>query len=122
MTRHDGPVLVVEDEPDIREMMVALLESRGYAVAAAADGADALAQLRAGRAPCLILLDLMMPVMDGWTFCREKGRDPALAGIPVIVVSAVSRQDRRNQALPVVEHISKPIQVESLLAAVARFC
>ncbi len=90
MTREQHPVLVVEDEPDIRDLMVAILESEGYTVRAAADGAEALAQLQLGNPPCVILLDLMMPVMDGWTFCREKQKFPELAAIPVVVVSAVS--------------------------------
>jgi CheY-like chemotaxis protein len=122
MTREQHPVLVVEDEPDIRDLMVAILESEGYTVRAAADGAEALAQLQLGKPPCVILLDLMMPVMDGWTFCREKQKFPELAGIPVVVVSAVSKQDPRNPCAGAVEHIPKPIEIGVLLAAVGRLC
>lgn len=122
MTQPGHPVLVVEDDPDIREMMVAILESEGYAVHAACHGAEALAQLRAGYTPCLILLDLMMPVMDGWTFCREKQSDPTLATIPVIVVSAAPRDNPRARSLAAVEHVPKPIEVTALLTTVARFC
>jgi CheY-like chemotaxis protein len=118
----EHPVLVVEDEPDIRDLMVAILESEGYAVRAAADGAEALAQLQLGSPPCVILLDLMMPVMDGWTFCREMQKIPELAGIPVVVVSAVSKQDPRNPCAGAVEHIPKPIEIGALLAAVERLC
>lgn len=75
-------VLVVEDDDDVRDMMVELLEAGGYTALIARHGEEALAQLRAGQRPCIILLDLMMPVMDGWTFCDEVQKDPALAGIP----------------------------------------
>jgi CheY-like chemotaxis protein len=115
-------VLVVEDDEDIREAMVGVLESQGYCVWAAHHGEDALAQLRARGAPSIILLDLMMPVMDGWTFCQEKDKDPALAAIPLVVVSAVPRQDPRNACIHAVGHVSKPLDVGKLLAAVERYC
>lgn len=122
MTEERHPVLVVEDEPDIRDLMVAVLESEGYAVRAAAHGAEALAQLQAGSPPCVILLDLMMPVMDGWTFCREKEKFPELAAIPVVVVSAVSKHDPRNPCAGAVAHLAKPIEIGALLAAIERLC
>ena len=115
-------VLVVEDDQDIREVMVEVLESRGFSVSAAHHGEEALARLQNGAAPCLILLDLMMPVMDGWAFCEEKEKDPALAAIPIIVVSAVSTRDPRNAGLRAVEHIAKPLDVGKLLASVERYC
>ena len=70
-------ILVVEDDPDIRESVVGILEAEGYAVRGAEHGAMALQCLRANSPPCLIVLDLMMPVMDGWTFCMEKDKDPS---------------------------------------------
>jgi CheY-like chemotaxis protein len=85
-------------------------------------GAEALAQLRAGSRPCVILLDLMMPVMDGWTFCEEREKDPSLAEIPVLVLSAVGRADPRSARLRAVEHFTKPLDVGRLLAAVERHC
>ncbi len=122
MTTKAHPVLVVEDDADIRDAMVSILESEGYSVCAACHGADALAQLQAGSRPCIILLDLMMPVMDGWTFCEEREKDPSLAAIPVLVLSAVARQDPRNARMRAVEHLSKPLNVDKLLAAVERYC
>jgi CheY-like chemotaxis protein len=122
MTRAPHPVLVVEDDADIRDAMVGILESAGYAVCAASHGADALAQLQAGNRPCIILLDLMMPVMDGWTFGEEKEKDPSLAEIPVVVVSAVSQHDPRNARMRAVDHLSKPLNIDKLLATVERFC
>jgi DNA-binding response OmpR family regulator len=82
-------VLVVEDDPTIRSGMVTLLERAGYAPICAANGQEALDLLRSGVRVKAILLDLMMPVMDGWTFRREQLRDPHLAHIPVIVLSAL---------------------------------
>jgi CheY-like chemotaxis protein len=116
------PVLVVEDDIDIREAMVAILEGNGYQVRAAANGADALLELQGGNLPCLILLDLMMPVMDGWTFCQEKDKDPAFSDIPVLVVSAVAPRDPRNACLRAIAHLSKPLDIGNLLATVERHC
>src|SRR5690349_1848715 len=83
-------VLVVEDSTDARQMLASLLEVEGFAVRTAANGREALDQLRAGPPPCLILLDLMMPVMDGYQFRAEQRQDPGLSPIPVVVVSAVA--------------------------------
>ena len=113
---------MVEDDADIRDAMVGILESEGYAVSAASHGAEALARLQAGARPCLILLDLTMPVMDGWTFCQEKQKDPALAPIPILVVSAVGRTDPRNASMRVVDHLTKPLNIGKLLAAVHLHC
>jgi CheY-like chemotaxis protein len=116
------PVLVVEDDADIREAMVAILESEGYDVSVAGDGAEALAQLKAGSRPCIILLDLMMPVMDGWTFCQETGKDTELAAIPIVVVSALTRQDPRNGCVRAVDRLSKPLNFGKLLATLELYC
>src|SRR5215203_433916 len=83
------PVLVVEDDPDLREMMCVSLEHEEFAPHAARDGLDAFEQLRGRRVdPQVILLDLMMPRMDGVEFCRAREHDPALRDIPVVVLSA----------------------------------
>jgi CheY-like chemotaxis protein len=83
-------VLVVDDDPDLREMMAQLLALEGFDASTAANGRDALDRLDAGPIPQVILLDLMMPVMDGRQFLKECRRIPACAGIPVIVLSAAS--------------------------------
>src|SRR5262245_43368027 len=83
-------VLVVADSIDTRDSLAFLLRRvGGYQVSTAADGQEALDRLRAGPRPGLILLDLLMPAMDGWEFCRRLRQDPALASIPVVVVSGV---------------------------------
>lgn len=122
MSQQIHPVLVVEDENDIRELMAAILESAGYTVSVARHGAEALAYLKGGSRPCIILLDLMMPVMDGWTFYSEKQKDPEIAAIPILVVSAVDRQDPRNGVMKAVAHLPKPLDIGNLLAAVGIHC
>jgi len=81
-------IMVVEDDVAIREGLGELLEEQGYAVELVPNGFDALERLRSGSSPALILLDLSMPVMTGWEFFDEKTKDPLLAEIPVIVMSA----------------------------------
>src|SRR5690349_1561300 len=78
------PILIVEDDADLRDMMAQLLLLEGFDAYAVANGREALDYLHHADAPNLILLDLMMPVMDGWEFRREQQRDPQLAGVPVI--------------------------------------
>jgi CheY-like chemotaxis protein len=115
-------VLIVEDDTDIREDLAFTLEHEGYQVTTARNGLEALEELRKGSRPCLILLDLMMPVMDGWTFRTEQLADPVLAAVPVLVISGVA--DSRDHALElkVEEVLPKPIQLERLLPAVKRYC
>jgi CheY-like chemotaxis protein len=109
-------VLIVEDEPLVRMAMRQVLQYEGYDVSCAGDGKEALAHLRRGEKPDLILLDLRMPVLDGWAFLEEQGRDGALAGIPVVVVSASSEQD----IPPVAGHVRKPFQPRELVEAIRR--
>src|SRR5437868_10288205 len=85
--RARGPVLVVEDDPATRDALVVLLRHEGYPAECVNDGQEALARLRGGRPPSLVLLDLMLPVMDGFEFRVQQLQDPTLARIPVIVVS-----------------------------------
>jgi CheY-like chemotaxis protein len=121
-TSHGHIVLVVEDDEDVRDAMTGILESKGYTVCSAQHGADALEHLRSGITPCIILLDLMMPVMDGWTFHDETQKDPLLAAIPTVILSAVSQRDPRNHSVRAVEHIPKPVDVTRLIAAIERHC
>lgn len=108
-------LLLVEDDYDIRAMLVMLLEMEGYQVLKAAHGREALTLLEAGHRPHLILLDLMMPVMNGWQFREAVLQVPEFATIPILVVSG----DGRDAAQYMAEHVSgflkKPIDLSHLL-------
>jgi CheY-like chemotaxis protein len=113
-------VMVVDDDDDIRETLAGLLEDEGYTVVAYASGQDALTALQQGARPRVILLDLMMPVMDGSEFRREQLADPALADIPVILITAagLERVSRSEYS----EVLRKPLKVDKVLEVVAGFC
>jgi CheY-like chemotaxis protein len=115
-------VLIVEDDADIRETLEEILEGEGYAVAGAGDGAAALRYLRGTSLPRLILLDLMMPVMNGWEFRTEQLRDPSIKDIPTIVITGQGDAAQKAAALGAAEAIPKPIDVPRLLDAVRRYC
>ena len=114
-------ILVVDDDPDIRETLAELLQEEGYAVSSAAHGGEALSALRTDPRPDLILLDLMMPIMDGWQFRAEQKKDPELASIPVVIISATGR-DEFVSSLGAAQFLKKPINLEQLLAAVEQHC
>jgi CheY-like chemotaxis protein len=114
------PVLIVEDEVDLREMMAQLLELEGVSSATAANGREALAYLRDGNRPDVILLDLMMPVMDGWEFLRHQRADAHLAQVPVIVLSALDRSHVGD--VPAAEYLGKPLDFARLLNLIRGYC
>ncbi|WP_235969415.1 response regulator [Anaeromyxobacter diazotrophicus] len=119
-----GEVLLVEDDRAIRDTLRELLEDEGYRVQWAEHGLDALKQLRAGlragQRPRLILLDLMMPVMNGWEFREAQRRDPALSQIPVIVLSADDPLREKVVGMSVAGWFSKPFAISALLEAIHR--
>jgi CheY-like chemotaxis protein len=116
-------VLVVDDDTEIRETMVEILNDEGYVAVGAADGYQALEQLRDPEDRwCLVLLDLMMPNMDGRTFRAEQLRDPALAPIPVVIVSAMNDVAAAAEELKVSAHMTKPIPLSELIQVVRQFC
>jgi len=114
------PVLIVEDDADLREMMAQLLQLEGYKAEAVANGHDALRYLESGDRPEVILLDLMMPVMDGWEFRRRQVQDPAIAKVPVVVLSALDQS--RTLGLGGTAFLKKPLDFDRLLELVRRFC
>jgi CheY-like chemotaxis protein len=112
-------VLVVDDDVVAREALGCLLASEGYDVIAVSDGQEALDVLRGDDHVRLVLLDLMMPTMDGWTFMAERARDPALVTVPVVVVSAVGQQAAHLDAVACVR---KPVDPDALMELVQRYC
>lgn len=113
-------VLLVEDNDDVREMMGLALELDGHKVHAAANGREALSRLDEGLRPCLILMDLMMPVMNGWELRAALTSDPALRDIPVVVVSAVTTDIAHG--LKDTAYVPKPVDIDRLLEMVCQYC
>jgi CheY-like chemotaxis protein len=110
-------VLVVEDEPDIRELVVEILESEGFQVYSAENGQEAMAVLRTMPQPALILADLMMPVMDGPALIAALRDDDLFASLPVVIVSA--SEDAAPEGY---RRVKKPIDLEDLVRIVSEFC
>jgi CheY-like chemotaxis protein len=111
-------VLVVDDEPACRLLVQVVLEQAGYSVACAADGQEALDCLRQGDPPGLIILDLGMPVVSGREFRRRQQAEPALAGIPVLLLSGEHDLAEVATSLGVAGHCPKPLPLDGLLEAV----
>lgn len=111
-------ILVVEDDLATREGLIAVLEAAGCHVRGAVNGLEALRLLREGLQVDLILLDLRMPVLDGWQFRREQQHDPALALIPVVVVSAASDLAQEVNNLGAAAAVPKPFEFDRLLEVV----
>jgi CheY-like chemotaxis protein len=121
----DCVILVVDDDDDTRDTLEELLGHAGYSVLAAANGAAALRLLRAAPQvrdpPCdLVILDLMMPVMNGWDFRAKQRADPNLARIPILLMSAGGHIATVSDQLEAADYISKPVEVPDLLNKVAR--
>ena len=110
-------ILIVDDDEDIRMGLAAVLEKRGYEVASAADGLDALRQLRGGLRPKLIFLDYTMPVMNGEEFCEQCSANPELAAIPIVVVSADTASALKLAQSRSLALLQKPVPVDKLIAA-----
>jgi len=116
-------VLIVDDDLDILEALAELLECEGYRVTAVTDGRAALSHLRGGLRPCVILLDLMMPGMNGWDFRNEQLNDAELKDIPVVIVTAATVTEAALKAqLGDISLLSKPPLDDELISIVRRHC
>lgn len=127
MTAPTGNILIVEDDPDVREMLATLLSMEGFYAVGAEDGLEALHLLRTVRhrapaTPCLVLLDLKMPRLGGGEFRRAQLGDPIVASVPVAVMSGAVDLDARAHDLGAVAAVPKPIDVEMLLDIVRKYC
>ncbi len=114
-------VLVVDDDFDIRDTLADILSDAGYAAAFASDGFEALSWLRANPAPALILLDWMMPNCDGATFRAKQREDPAISGIPVVLLTADVRIGEKTRQIDAAAYLKKPVQLATLLETVERY-
>lgn len=122
-----GNVLIVEDDPDVRDMLTTLLTTEGFHAVAAEDGLEALHLLRTVRhrapeVPCLVLLDLKMPRLSGNEFRRAQLGDPIVAAVPVAVMSGAVDAQQRAATLGAVATLTKPIDFDELLTVVRRYC
>jgi DNA-binding response OmpR family regulator len=113
------PVLIVEDDPEVREALRRLLSDEGYEVTTAAEGQEGLERLHASPRPWCVVLDLMLPNMDGFEFRVRQMGDPEVAAIPVIVLSAGGDVERKVAHLGVTASLTKPPDFDRLLACVA---
>jgi chemosensory pili system protein ChpA (sensor histidine kinase/response regulator) len=121
MIAAEPSVLVVDDDEDIRDVLSVLLETEGFHVDTARDGVEALEQLKSGPPPAVVLLDMMMPRMDGESLVREMKRDPAVADVPVVIMSGHSAVREKAESLAAADCLVKPVEVDELLRVVRRF-
>ena len=115
-------ILVVEDDQYIRDSLAELLQDEGYQVTIARDGQEGLDQLKFPTLPNLILLDLMMPVKDGFQFRAEQRVDPRLAQIPVVIFSADTGVNQPHEQFEGAAILKKPVDLDALLAMVKKYC
>ena len=120
---HGKRILVVEDDRDLRDALAEILRDEGYSVSSAGHGEEALSLLRGENIEVsLILLDLTMPVMNGWQFRDEQRKDPGLSEIPVVVLSAGDRLPEQLAPLGIRDFVRKPIELAVLLRMIDRYC
>ena len=112
-------ILIIEDDESIRETLKLFLEIEGYSVLTAENGKEALNMLAGRRQLCLILVDLMMPVMDGWQFVEAAGADRDLAATPIVVVTAFAERASGIRARAI---LKKPVDLDFLLRMVREYC
>jgi CheY-like chemotaxis protein len=115
-------VLLVEDDVELRRDLAFLLQRQGYSVVTAANGVDALAKLGEHTPPSVIVLDLMMPVMDGWALRAELLRRPVLAQVPVVLLSGDADVAREGAELRAADCLTKPVDLLRLYGLVAKYC
>lgn len=122
MAGHRHTVLVVDDDADVREAMATWLRGEGCLVVEARDGEEALTWLAQGVDPCLVMLDLMMPGVDGWQFRARQTREPGVAGVPVAVISAHPDPPTVGPGCFAQAYLPKPVDFDRLLGVVAEHC
>ena len=122
-TRAAGKVLLVDDDFGILDAIADFLEEEGFSVVSASNGIDALNRLRSGLHVDVVVLDLMMPLMDGWSFRVEQLADPALRDTPVVIVSACRfTRDTIRHELNAYDALSKPLELAHFLETLKALC
>jgi CheY-like chemotaxis protein len=114
-------ILVVEDDNSIRELLVELLQSEGYEVASAVNGLEGLKYLQTQKNPDLILIDLMMPVMDGYAFRTEQMKNAQWSKIPVVVMSAEANAKEKMKSFGITAFLAKPVELDTILKTVEQY-
>jgi CheY-like chemotaxis protein len=122
MTGRAAPVLLIDEHDDIREGLRMILEADGWAIETAVDGREALNKIAGGMRPCIILLDLMSPVMNGLEFRRELGSYPHLLPIPIVAYSGLKNVRDRARELANDDGVQLPAEINRLIAAVRQTC
>ena len=115
-----GRVLIIDDDPDVRQLFLEQLAD--FDAVAAASGAEGLAVLRSDRQIRLVLLDLMMPEMDGWRFRHHQLSQPRLADIPTVIVTGASLAGIADEQLKAAEYLAKPVRRDNLIRVVEKYC
>ena len=115
-------ILLIEDDEDLREALRDLFEDEGFNAWTAANGKEALECLRSRGRACLILLDLMMPVMNGWEFRAELERDPDLSRIPIVVCTAAAHAEQKAREIGAAAWLPKPTDAADLVRIAEEFC
>ena len=115
-------ILLVDDDPDLRESLQLVLEQQGYSVVPARDGADALARLREDPLPCVVLLDLMMPGMNGAEFRERQLADPRLRDLPVVLLTGAGAHAMDPRIAAGSIFLRKPFDIDRLFELLGRFC
>lgn len=118
----DNFVFLVEDDEDLRGDLAFLLEHRGHRVETAIHGKDALQKLDELGRPCIILLDLMMPVMDGWELRAELLQIPSFSSVPVVLLSGIADIQHQAQSLQAIGYLTKPIDLQRLYTTIGQHC
>lgn len=120
MTAAERIILLVEDNEVNRDMLVRRLQRAGHKVATAGDGEAALTAMREQH-PAVVLMDMNLPVKDGWTACREAQQEPSIAGIPIIALTAHAMEEDRHRALEAgcSDYATKPVDFPDLLTKIA---
>lgn len=117
-------LLIVDDNHGVREALIAALNAKGYTARGAANGKDAIATLKNLKAPTLIFMDLMMPVMDGWESLELLNQSPEFSESIVVTISAVNLKSRQDARIPMnaVANLQKPLSLKQVLQLVQRYC